>query len=224
MSPAYRLAAVLGLTLLAGCGGGGGSSSTSGTNTTSGAHNFSGGGSNVVVMTVGNGPTGVASTFNIPYVSVQVCDPTSGNCATINNVLVDTGSTGFRIVKSVLNKAGVSLAPLPDPSNAANTMAECLLFADGDAWGSVAIATLRVGGETANSIPIQVIDDSQSPSPPAAASCDNSLNSVSAFDANGILGVGLSVQDCGQSCAMYSSNGVYYSCNPAGNCASSVLD
>jgi hypothetical protein len=225
MSPAYRLITLLGLTVLAGCGGGGGSTSNS-TNTNSGAHNFSGGGSNVVVMTVGNGPTGVQATFNIPYVSVQVCDPTSGSCATINNVLVDTGSTGFRVVKSVLNKAGVSLVPLTDPSNAANTIAECLPFADGYAWGPVVSATLRIGGETASGVSIEVVDDGQPPSPAVPAGCTSngmSLNSIDAFDANGVLGVGLFLQDCGSACSGTASNGVYYSCNPAGNCVSSVL-
>lgn len=219
MSPAHRLIALLGLILLAACGGGGGTStSTSAGGSSSGAHDFSGGGSNVVTLTVGDGPSGVQSTFNIPYTSVTICDPTSNKCATINNVLVDTGSTGFRVIKSVLNNSGVSLQPLTDPSNAANTIAECLPFADGDAWGSVAMATLRVGGETANSVPIQVIDDSPSPSPPVTPNCNDSLNSVSDFDANGVLGVGLWVQDCGPQCS-----GVYYSCNPAGTCTSSML-
>ena len=227
MSPAYRLTALLGLTLLAGCGGAGGSSDpgTTGSSLTSGAHNFSGGGSNVVTLTVGNGPNGVQSTFNIPYTSVTICDPTSNKCATINNVLVDTASMGFRVIKSVLNSAGVSLVPMTDPIDAANTVAECLPFADGYAWGNVAMATVRVGGETATSIPIQIIDDSQPPSPSVPVNCGSgaALNSVSAFDANGVLGVGLFVQDCGSTCAATASNGVYYSCNPAGNCAPAML-
>ncbi len=108
MNPAQRTIALLCLTLLlAGCGGGGSSITSSENNSTSGAHNFSGGGSNIVTMTVGNGPSGVQSTFNIPYTSVTICDPSSNQCATINNVLVDTGSSGW-IIKSVLTKAGVS--------------------------------------------------------------------------------------------------------------------
>jgi Protein of unknown function (DUF3443) len=226
MSPAHRLIALLGLTLLGACGGGGGTTSTSGSSSTSGAHNFSGGGSNVVMLTVGDGPSGVQSTFNIPYASVTICDPTSNKCASINNVLVDTGSTGMRIIKSALDTAGVSLQPLTDPNTAANTIAECLPFADGYAWGSVAMATVRVGGEIASSIPIQVIDDGQAPSPAVPGSCSSngsSLNSIDAFDANGVLGVGLFIQDCGSACVGTAANGVYYSCNPAGNCASSML-
>lgn len=227
MSPAHRSIALLALTLLAGCGGGGGSSAvTSVSSSSSGAHNFSGGGSNVVALTVGGGPNGVQSTFNIPYTSVTVCDPVSNSCATIDNVLVDTGSIGFRVLQSVLNNARVSLQSLKDPNNGANTIAECLPFADGYAWGSVAVANVRVGGEVANSVAIQVIDDSQPPSPAVPNSCSSngtSLDSVAAFDANGVLGVGLWLQDCGSSCAQTPSNGVYYSCDPAGTCASSVL-
>ena len=227
MSPAHRATALLTLMLLAGCGGGGGSSGGS-SSTTSTAHNFSGGGSNVVAMTVGNGPTGagVVPTFNIPYTSVKVCDPSGNQCATINNVLVDTGSIGFRVIKSVLNAGGVSLLPLVDPSNGANTIAECLPFADGYAWGSVALATLQVGGETASSIAIEVIDDGNPPALAVPASCSGmgmALNSVSAFDANGVLGVGPMVQDCGQSCVADAQLDIYYSCKAAGSCVSSTL-
>jgi hypothetical protein len=227
MSLAPRLTALLGLVLLAGCGGGGGTStSASVSSSSSGAHNFSGGGSNVVALTVGSGPNGAQSTFNIPYTSVTICDPTSNKCATINNVLVDTGSTGFRIIKSALSAAGVSLSPLPDPTTPANTIAECLPFADGYAWGQVAVANLRLGAETASSIPIQLIDDTKPPSLAVPAGCSSngtSLNSIDAFDANGVLGVGLFIQDCGTACAMTASNGVYYSCNPAGDCVSAQL-
>ncbi len=88
------------------------------------------------------------------------------------------------------------------------------------------MATVHVGGEVASAVSIQVIDDGQSPSPAVPASCSSngsSLNSIDAFDANGVLGVGLFLQDCGSACSGTATNGVYYSCNPAGNCVSSVL-
>lgn len=230
MSSCHRASALLALLLLAGCGGGGGgtSSTTTGTSSSSGAHNFSGGGANVVTLSVGNGPSVSQPTFNIPYTSVTICVPSSNQCTTINNVLVDTGSTGFRVIKSILDSAGVTLPPLADPSNAGNTIAECLPFADGYAWGAVATATIRVGDETtANAIPIQIIDDSTQPSPPVPASCSDNggsaLDSVDAFDANAVLGVGLFLQDCGPACASMPSTDVYYSCTSGGTCSPSTL-
>ncbi len=115
---------------------------------------------------------------------------------------------------------------MTDPNNAANTIAECLPFADGYAWGDVAVATLRLGGETASSIPIQVIDDSQQPALAVPGSCSGRggpLNSVDAFDANGVLGVGLFLQDCGEGCVQSSTFDYYYSCTPAGNCTPATL-
>ncbi len=234
MTSAHRSIALLawvlpGLAVLASCGGGD-SSSGAGNNAGgpgSGEHNFSGGGSNVVAMTVGNGPGGATqSTFNIPYTSVTVCLPNSTTCATITNVLVDTGSTGLRLMKSVLASEGLTLTALADPGNSANTMHECLPFADGFAWGAVATATVRLGGETASSVPVEIIDDSSTPSPSVPASCASDgqdLNSVTMFDANGVLGVGVFLQDCGRACVVTPSNDVYYSCSAAGSCISAVL-
>ncbi len=129
-------------------------------------------------------------------------------------------------MKSVLVNAGLTLAPLADPSNAANTMHECLPFADGYAWGSLAEAAVRVGGESVSSVPIEIIDDSTVVSPAVPQSCSSNgtaLNSVTAFDANGVLGVGVFVPDCGSSCAVSPSNDIYYSCTSAGSCSTATL-
>jgi hypothetical protein len=187
----------------------------------------SGGGSNVVSMTVGHGPLGGNNdTFNIPYVSVKVCNTPTTQCVTITDVLVDTGSTGFRVMASVLKNAGLTLNAMSDPNLPSNTIYECLPFADGYAWGAVARAQLEVGGETASDLPIQVIDDSTPQPTNIPSSCSQgltSLDSVSAFDANGVIGVGVSLQDCGTGCTFSASPDVYYTCTTSGSCTSTTL-
>jgi hypothetical protein len=200
------------LTTLAACGGGGGgTASDTVTNVNS---VFAAGGPNVVTVTVGSGPA--ASTqevINIPYVSVTVCS-TASNCATIGNVLVDTGSSGLRLLHSALAASGISLAQQIDPANQFNTLAECLPFAGGYAWGVLASADIRIGGESANNVPVQVIDDDGSYSPAVPKSCQNygANETVSALDANGLIGMSVLMQDCGGPCASTANNGRYFSC------------
>src|SRR5579871_1628585 len=147
MKQVSRLAALLGLlgTLaLSSCGGGGGSSSS---NTAPSQNNFTGGGKNVVAMTVEPGPA-TAKPFNQGYVSVQICLP-GGACGTVSGILVDTGSYGLRVMASVLAQAGVTLPAMPDPAlGSANSIHECLPFADGYAWGQVSLADVSLGGES----------------------------------------------------------------------------
>ena len=84
-------------------------------------------------------------------------------------------------------------------------MQECVQFGDTSyAWGPVLFADVVIGGETATSVPIQVIGDTTFTVP--AASCltlgpGPSLDTVAALGANGILGVGNAIQDCGPNCA-----------------------
>ncbi len=222
------LAGLLGAALLSACGGGGssGGGGSIGTATAS-QPDFSGGGANVVPVSVNAGPASAEyQTFNIPLVSVTVCEPGTSTCATIPNVLVDTGSSGLRLMASALASAGISLSPMTDPDNSANTIAECLPFADGYTWGAVATATVMIGGETSSSaIPLQVVDDNgTSPAPPSACTSNgSSLDSVNDFDADGVLGVTVFNQDCGQSCVSDSSNDIYFSCTTSGSCSSTAL-
>lgn len=167
---------------------------------------------------------------------MKLCKPGTSTCATITNVLVDTGSSGLRIMASALAAAGLTLTETPDPSNASNTIAECLPFALGYTWGPVALADVSLAGELASSVTVNIIDDNHSYPATAPHSCTNvlsssptSLNSVTAFSANGILGVGTLDQDCGVNCAQcasYSSgcgtasSDLYYSCNTGTNSCS----
>jgi Protein of unknown function (DUF3443) len=220
------LSILLGISILVGCGGGGASS---GGSDVSAASASSAG--NVVTLSVGPGPAAAnGGTFNIPYASVTLCQPGTATCSTINNVLVDTGSTGLRIFASALAAANLSLPPTTDPLDASNTIGECIPFIDGYTWGPLALAKLEIGGETAGSLSINIIDDNGSYTPSVPTACtsltsSNSLNSVAQFHANGVLGVGLRAQDCGASCAdcamlgggCTSHNDVYYSCNSISN-------
>lgn len=236
--------------LLAGCGGGGGSSappsssstsssstsssgvssSTSSSSSSSGVSSSSSGVSssssgNVVAVAVNSGPPALRgqTSFNIPQVSVTICQPGTTTCATINNVLVDTGSVGLRVFASILTANGLNLTPTPDPFNSANTIRECVPFVDGYAWGPITTADVKLAGETASGISINVIDDNNSfpQSVPAACSTMTSsteLNTPANYSANGILGVGLGTVDCGNSCLNGNNpHDVYFSCNATAN-------
>ena len=119
-------------------------------------------------------------------------------------------------MKSVVVSAGTSTT-VSDPIQNGNSFFECLQFADGYAWGAVANADIKISGENAASVPVQVIDDSaDARRPPHPGSCTSngaSSNSVNAFDANGVLGVGEFVQDCGSACVNRPATMIYYSCN-----------
>ena len=218
-----RWTVVPALIALSACGGGGsGSSPALGTGSSSGASSSSGGAHvfslsspNVVAVTVG---PGTSDFFNIPTTSVTVCMAGTSTCTTVGNVLVDTGSVGLRLMASALN--GLALAMQHDPSVPANTIAECLPFADGFTWGPVATADVVIGGEKASAVPINIIDDTGTYyAPTIPTSCTNDgapLSSVSDLGSNGVLGVGLFTQDCGPYCAqaanVQTAPFFYYSC------------
>ncbi|HUJ40820.1 MAG TPA: DUF3443 family protein [Candidatus Acidoferrales bacterium] len=167
---------------------------------------------NMVTLTVDSGPLG--DDLNIPFTSVTVCVPGSMvNCQTIDHILVDTGSSGLRILASQLN---VSLPQATDGMG--NPLGNCVQFADMSyAFGPVQTADIYLGGEKASSVPIQDIAAPGFASAPAGANgCvvtgGTNLNSVVAFGANGLIGVGLFRQDCGQACVGSQIPGTYYSC------------
>src|SRR5439155_124561 len=148
--------------------------------------------------------------------SVTLCAPgSSSNCQTIDHIQVDTGSAGLRIIGSVLS----STLSLPQQVDAAgNPLAECAQFVDGYTWGAVRVADLHIAGEQASSTPIQVIGDASFPTVPFSCSSSGPAeNTVQSFGANGLLGVGVFLQDCGSACAQAAVPGTYYVC-PAVNC------
>ncbi len=219
---------VLVLAALAACGGGGGGGGGGGSTTTSAAPAATTSptpvapGANVqpIVVALTSG-----STVNQAFTSVTLCAPGSAsNCQTINNVFVDTGSSGLRIVASVLSAA---LAPALTQQNDAsgNPIVECAQFVDGFSWGPVKIADMQIAGERANSLPIQVIGDAAFPASAIPASCSGTgqaRNSVAQLHANGILGVGMFRQDCGSACALRTTPGIYFVC-PASGCQPALV-
>jgi hypothetical protein len=155
----------------------------------------------------------------MPFASVTVCAPGTGNCQTIDHVLVDTGSWGLRVFAAQL-PASVAL---PQQTNASGgALAECMQFFDGYTWGSVRIADVQIAGERAASLPIQVIDPSYASVPASCSSTGASRNTPTALAANGILGIGVFKHDCGSACANQAVAGTYYACSGT-SCASTAV-
>jgi hypothetical protein len=170
---------------------------------------------NVVPISVNGGPLIPTTIYtNAAFVSVQVCAP-SGACQTIPDILVDTGSFGLRLLASEVT---VPLTPITDGSG--NTLYDCVQFVDNSfLWGTVAPATIVLGGETATSTSIQVIAN---PSFGIPSGCTGTNEDTQALlGANGILGVGPEPFDCGLACDP-SAGGtpptVYYLCSSGGSC------
>lgn len=205
-----RLAAALTALALSACGGSG----------SGGGGLAPATGSNVAPLIVDAGPSGLS--VNLPYVTVTVCAPGTSSCQAIDHILVDTGSSGLRLVASALTGA-----TLPQIQTAAgDPMYECMQFADGYSWGSVRSADVQVADGTASAIPVQFIGDPAAPTIPA--DCPNGSppeNTVEALGANGVLGVAVFIEDCGPACvttANPNNMGAYYGC-PATGCVNSVV-
>lgn len=145
---------------------------------------------------------------------MTVCVPGTSTCQTINDILVDTGSYGLRILAPALT---LSLPAQTDGSG--NPIGECAPFLAAFTWGPVATADVHISGETASNMPLQVIGAANFPAPPA--DCPNGLppaDTVSSLGAYGILGIGPFIQDCGAACVTggASNPGLYYSCPSSG--------
>ncbi|MGD1101893.1 MAG: DUF3443 family protein, partial [Terriglobia bacterium] len=153
-----------------------------------------------------NGNTGNPNTayYNGLFTTVTVCLPGTATCQIIPDVLVDTSSVGLRVLNSVLTTVpATELGTIKD--SAGNQVQECVQFPDTSyTWGPVLVADVAIAGERASSVPIQVIGDTTFPVPVSGClslGSGPSLDSVAALGANGILGVGTTIQDCGLNCA-----------------------
>lgn len=213
VAPAAALLALLAFGLVA-CGGSNSSSSTSssgGTTPTSPSAN------NTQPVTIDGGPlvNGISvGDANLLFTTVTVCVPGTTTCQSIDHVQVDTGSEGLRILSSVLtlnlNITNISGQPIGN----------CVQYADTTyQWGPVALADVKMAGEVASSVPIQVVGDAAFPAVPAGCSNGGSpVQTVSDLGANGILGVGVFRQDCGSACVSTATEpaGIYYGCPSTG--------
>ena len=182
-------------------------------------------GGNVAPVVVDQGPDPQAFiATNVAYTTVTVCVPGTTTCQTIDHIMVDTGSSGLRLISGVLQLS------LPGENNSTgNPVDECLAFLDGYVWGPVATADISIGGESASAVPVQVMIPSSS-SPPVPSSCSSNMGmneggSVDKFGANGLIGVGLFQQDCGLACTSQNSSppNVYYDC-PSSGCSATFVN
>ncbi len=173
---------------------------------------------NVAAMIVDGGPVvnGMPiGTINQGYVTITVCVPGTSTCQNIDHVWVDTGSAGLRLITSAFT------SQLPATMQGADTVANCVQFVNAFSWGAVRTADVKIAGESASSVPIQVIGDTAVPATaPSSCGSMNPLNTAAQLGANGLLGVGVFRQDCGLGCEtnVPAPPGFYYTC-PAGSCA-----
>jgi hypothetical protein len=171
-------------------------------------------------VTVNSGLTG--SLPNIPTVSLTVCVAGTSTCTVVNNVQVDTASFGLRLLASSLPQAFLNALPVAS-AGSGTTLAECTAFADGYTWGTVRPADVKIGGETASAIPIQLIGDLSSATvPPACTRIGPAQDSVQDLGANGILGIGVAPNDCGATCTS-AVNSNYYACTAGASCSTTAV-
>ena len=153
---------------------------------------------------------------DVLFTTVTVCVPGTATCQTIDHVAVDTGSTGLRLSASQLT------LPLAISMNASGQpIGNCIQYADNSyQWGPVAKADIKMAGEVASAVPMQIVGAANfADAPTDCTAGGTAAQTVSDLGANGILGVGLFRQDCGPACASPTSPpAVYFSC-PASGCS-----
>ena len=206
---------VICLLVLAGCGG----SSNNNTATTTTAVN------NTVSLKAGFGPNGAnGGLVNGIFTNINVCQHGTTICVPIDNVLVDTGSIGLRIVSSALGS--VKLSQILQGNNA---LLECIQYGDTSySWGPMQFGDVQIAGEQALNIPVQVIGATNNLAAPSTCltnPVDPTLpgnppgneDTVQSLGANGILGIGPATFDCGSFCTRNSTGTGYYTC-PNGTC------
>jgi len=202
------------LGLVVGCGGGSNSSGGSSSNPSPPASSTT----NVLAITIDGGPTatqsGGAIYTNGVFASATICAPGSNsNCATVDHLLVDTGSMGLRVLESAIPSLKLPAVNASNGSAAYN----CVSFVDGSfLWGPVQGATVTLGKETASNVPIQVISTSTANIPTSCSgnNLSEDENTQSSLGANGILGVGLEPTDCGSICESGATPpDAYYTCS-----------
>ena len=101
---------------------------------------------------------------------------------------LDSGSTGMRIYKKPLS---LMLQPIVDDKG--GKISACQVYGGGSSmWGTLATADVKLGGETARAVPIQIVDDGLTPRAP---DCPKSAKTVADDGANGLLGINVAKYD-----------------------------
>ncbi len=171
--------------VLVACGGSSTSSSSSSSNQDSlPSINLA---ANSISVNVG---AGQAKNINTPYVSVTICQPGTSICKTVDNILLDTGSTGLRVLASTITSLQLTQVVV---NNA--PILECASFISGDAWGPVKLADVKMSAEVASSIPIQILADPSYSTIPSSCGGSQATQISNTLKTNGILGVGLFISD-----------------------------
>ncbi|WP_061134626.1 DUF3443 domain-containing protein [Caballeronia fortuita] len=173
---------------------------------------------NVQVIHVASTPT---NTRNMLQTSVTICVPGTNTCQTIDDIQVDTGSHGLRVLASALDPS-IAL-PLLAANNPSAVVAECAVFGSGYTWGAVRTADVRLASQVAPATSVQLIADNAAGN--AAQDCSQSglpMLTASSLRGNGILGVGPFTADCGAGCAASAMPRWYYDCT-SGNCVASTV-
>jgi hypothetical protein len=156
------------------------------------------------------------------FATVTLCVPGTSTCQSIDHVLVDTGSSGLRVLESVITLS------LPAVNNSTGSpLGACTQFVDGTAWGPILSADVKLNGEIAAAIPLQAIGEKAYPMPTAGTcSSGQAITDLESLRANGIIGVGINQQDCGTACTQTKSNpGMYFACtsNKTGGCKTTTV-
>lgn len=178
---------------------------------------------NVTPVVIGRGPAGAVGKINVPFVSVTLCRPGTSVCQTIDHILVDTGSYGLRVIAPDILSPELALPAVTGATG--KPVGECAQLFNGFLWGSVRRADVKIAGEMAASLPIQQVSDASAAFKNIPAACANrgaNAGTVAALGANGILGIGLFKEDCGDECAKRVIAGIYFECT-ATNCAGTVM-
>ena len=204
--------------LLTACGGGGSAPASSSGSATTGSSSGSAPAasasvaSNILAVTVDKGPAG--NNVNRLYTDVTICQPGSTTlCQTIDHVLVDTGSTGLRLLSGVVSPS-LSLSNVGAASGL--PLLACARFLDNTfAWGPVVNADITLGAKTAVGVPVQMIADPAFTGLIRSCSSGTGIDTVASLGAKGIIGLGLFKEDCGASCANVTANGIYFTCTTA---------
>ena len=167
---------------------------------------------NQVPLVVDAGPVEFPSgTYNRLYVDVTVCKPGSATqCVTVDHVAVDTGSIGLRLFDSdALDALGLDTVVVGGAE-----AWSCQQYGASESWGSLKTVDVRMGGELAAAIPIQLMND-PARAIPAACSAIGLVNTAANFNGKGLLGLkntGIGIQQGGLT---------WYACN-SGGCSAST--
>lgn len=174
---------------------------------------------NVATVTVKRSPR--VLDFNRPFVQVTVCEPNSPNCQTIDDILLDTGSSGLRLLASALDPR-LSFPAVTDDSG--RQVGHCTIFGGGQqaSWGAVRKADLKLGAMEARDLSVEIVNEPAFT--PVPGDCRNRAQRVTEdFGFNGVLGIGMVDSLCGSACENgIPSHPLYYGCNDSA-CAGTRL-